>query len=45
MLVIKEIKRVQTLRASLGKFPLNFEPKDEDGSVIRIAEDNSLGPR
>lgn len=44
MLVMKEIKRVQTLRASMGRFPLNFELKDEDGSLIRIADNDFPGP-
>lgn len=44
VLVMKEGKRMQTFRASMERFPLNLELKDEDRSVTRIAEDDFPGP-
>lgn len=42
MLVMKEVKRVQTLRESFyGK--VSFELKDENGSVTGIAEGDFPG--
>ena len=41
---MKEGKKMQTFRASVERFPLNLELKDEDRSVTRIAEDDFPGP-